>query len=118
MSTHESLVVNHSVRTSLAPAGARWYEIRNPNEFPTIFEQNAFTDRETSVWMASIAMDHAGDIGLGFSQSSSGIHPGISFTGRGPSDALKHRGAAGADCCRQWFTDRRKSPGRLSWLGD
>jgi hypothetical protein len=81
MSTHESLVVNHSVRTSLAPAGARWYEIRNPNEFPTIFEQNAFTDRETSVWMASIAMDHAGDIGLGFSQSSSGIHPALSIAG-------------------------------------
>jgi hypothetical protein len=38
--------------------------------------------------MASIAMDHAGDIGLGFSQSSSAIHPGISFTGRVPSDAL------------------------------
>ena len=81
MSTHESLVVNHSVRTSLAPAGARWYEIRNPNKFPTIFEQNAFTDRETSVWMASIAMDHAGDIGLGFSQSSSGIHPAVSIAG-------------------------------------
>jgi hypothetical protein len=88
MSTHESLVVNHSVQTSLAPAGVRWYEIRNPNKIPTIFQQSTFTDHETSVWMASIAMDHGGDIGLGFSQSSSGIHPGISFTGRVPSDPL------------------------------
>jgi hypothetical protein len=88
MSTHESLVVNHAVQTSLAPAGVRWYAIRNPHKIPTIFQQSTFTDHETSVWMASIAMGHVGDIGLGFSQSSSGIHPGISFTGRVPGDPL------------------------------
>jgi hypothetical protein len=88
MSTHESLVVNHSVRPSLAPAGVRWYEIRDPNETPTVFQQSTFTDGGKSVWMASIAMDKAGDIGLGFSQSSSSIHPAISFTGRVPSDPL------------------------------
>ena len=38
--------------------------------------------------MASIAMGHVGDIGLGFSQSSGGIHPGISLTGRVPRDPL------------------------------
>jgi len=88
MSTHESLVVNHSVRASLAPAGVRWYEIRDPNQTPTVFQQSTFTDGDKSVWMASIAMDKAGDIGLGFSQSSSSIHPAISFTGRVPSDPL------------------------------
>jgi hypothetical protein len=88
MSTHESLVVNHSVQTSLAPAGVRWYEIRDPDEAPTVFQQGTFTDGDRSVWMASIAMDRVGDIGLGFSQSSSGIHPAISFTGRVPSDPL------------------------------
>jgi hypothetical protein len=38
-------------------------------------------------------MDKAGDIGLGFSQSSSSIHPAISFTGRVPSDPLNTMGS-------------------------
>jgi hypothetical protein len=88
LSTHESLVVNHSVWTSHAPAGIRWYEIRDPNGTPAVFQQSTFTDGDRSVWMASIAMDQMGDIGLGFSQSSGGIHPGIAFTGRVPSDPL------------------------------
>jgi hypothetical protein len=88
MSSHESLVVNHSVQTSLAPSGVRWYEIRHPNQTPFAFQQGTVTDNDTSLWMASIAMDHVGDISLGFSQSSSSIHPSISFTGRVPSDPL------------------------------
>lgn len=88
LSTHESLVVNHSVWTSHAPAGIRWYEIRDPNGTPAVFQQSTFTDGDRSVWMASIAMDQVGDLGLGFSQSSGGIHPGIAFTGRVPSDPL------------------------------
>jgi hypothetical protein len=35
-----------------------------------------------------MAEDKNGDIGLGYSASSSSIHPGIRFTGRMPSDAL------------------------------
>jgi hypothetical protein len=86
LSDHESLVVNHSVWTSHAPAGIRWYEVRDPNGTPSVFQQSTFTDGGKSVWMASIAMDQVGDIGLGFSQSSSSMHPGIAFTGRVPSD--------------------------------
>jgi hypothetical protein len=92
LGSHESLVVNHSVQTSLAPSGVRWYEIRRPNQTPFVFQQGTFTDNDTSVWMASIAMDHAGDIGLGFSQSSGSIHPSIAFTGRVSSDPLDTMG--------------------------
>jgi hypothetical protein len=38
--------------------------------------------------MGSIAMDKVGDLGLGFSESSSTIHPTVGFTGRTPSDPL------------------------------
>ena len=86
--THESLVVNHSVQTSVAAAGVRWYEIRDPNGTPNVYQQSTFTDGDRSIWMASIAMDNAGDIGLGFSDSSSTIHPSIGYTGRLASDAL------------------------------
>jgi len=92
-SSHESLVVNHSVQTSRAPAGVRWYEIRDPNGTPTVFQQGTFTDGNRSVWMASIAMDRLGDIGLGFSESSAGMHPAVAFTGREAKDPLNVMGS-------------------------
>src|SRR5260370_42021003 len=39
-------------------------------------------------WMGSIGMDHVGDSAVGFSVSSTGLFPSISFTGRVPGDAL------------------------------
>jgi hypothetical protein len=38
--------------------------------------------------MSSAAMDKTGDIGMGYSVSSSTIFPSIRFTGRQPSDPL------------------------------
>jgi hypothetical protein len=38
--------------------------------------------------MGSIAMDKVGNMALGFSESSSSIHPKVAFTGRTPSDPL------------------------------
>src|SRR2546427_2311688 len=86
--THESLVVNHSVKSSLAASGVRWYEIRNPNGTPAVFQQSTFTSGSNSLWMGSIEMDKAGDMALGFSESSSSIHPSIAYTGRVLTDPL------------------------------
>jgi hypothetical protein len=86
--THESLVVNHAVKTSVAAAGVRWYEIRNPNGTPNVFQHGTLTSGSTSLWMGSIAMDKVGDMAVGFSESSSAIHPKIAYTGRVPTDAL------------------------------
>lgn len=85
---HESLVATHSVKVGTTPSGVRWYEIRNPNSAPTVYQQGTVTSGGGSLWMGSIAMDKAGNISLGFSQSSSKIHPGIAYTGRVPSDPL------------------------------
>jgi uncharacterized membrane protein len=84
---HESLVVNHSV-TAGSSVGLRWYELRNPNGNPTIFQQGTYAPDSAYRWMGSIAMDHAGNIGLGYSVSSSTTHPGIRYTGRLAGDAL------------------------------
>lgn len=84
--THESLVVNHSVTTSVAQAGVRWYEIRSPNSAPTVFQQGTLTNGSLSLWMGSIATDKVGDMAVGFSESSNLIHPRIAFTGRVPGD--------------------------------
>jgi len=84
---HESLVVSHSVMTSKAASGERWYEIRDPNGTPKVFQQGTFTSGGNSLWMGSIDMDKAGDIALGFSESNaSTLHPSIAFTGRVPTD--------------------------------
>jgi hypothetical protein len=88
MLSHESLVVNHSVRTSAAVSGVRWYEIRDPNGSPFAYQQGNITNSNLALWMGSVAMDKLGDIAAGFSQSSATTHPAIAFTGRVPSDPL------------------------------
>lgn len=78
---HEALVVNHAITT-----GVRWYELRDPNGTPTIFQQGTFAPDASTRWMGSVAMDRSGDIALGYSVSSASVFPSIYFTGRVPSD--------------------------------
>jgi hypothetical protein len=86
---HESLVVSHSVMTSKAASGERWYEIRDPNGTPKVFQQGTFTHGGNSLWMGSIDTDKEGDMALGFSESNATtLHPSLAFTGRVPTDPL------------------------------
>jgi len=85
---HEALVVNHSVATG-ASVGVRWYELRRPLSGAfTLYQQGTFAPDSTYRWMGSGAMDQAGDIGIGYSASSSSLFPAIRYTGRVSSDAL------------------------------
>lgn len=92
--TFESLVVNHSVQVGSGghhrsgQTGVRWYEIRDPNGTPTVFQEGTWAPDSNFRWMGSIAEDKAGDIALGYSVSSSQIHPAIRFAVRTPSDPL------------------------------
>lgn len=86
---HESLVVSHSVMTSKAASGERWYEIRDPNGKPKVFQQGTFTSGGNSLWMGSVDMDKEGDIALAYSESNATtLHPSLAFTGRVPTDPL------------------------------
>jgi hypothetical protein len=78
---HESLVTTHSVVAGSA-VGVRWYELRNPGGTPTVYQQGTYAPDSTYRWMASAAMDRNGGIAIGYSASSSSIHPGIRYTGR------------------------------------
>ncbi len=80
---HEALVVSHSITT-----GYRWYEIRDPNGTPTVFQQGTFAPDANTRWMGSIAMDKSGNIGLGYTLGSSTVFPSVYFTGRNPGDPL------------------------------
>jgi hypothetical protein len=84
---HEALVVNHSI-TAGSSVGVRWYELRTPNATPTVYQQGTFAPDASYRWMGSAAMDKAGNLAVGYSVSSSSLHPGINFTGRAPTDPL------------------------------
>jgi hypothetical protein len=88
---HEALVANHSVSIGSGKnkhAAVRWYELRSPgNGTFSIFQQATFSPDNTFRFMGSIAMDKVGDIALGYSASSSAIHPAIRYAVRAPTDA-------------------------------
>jgi hypothetical protein len=85
--TYESLVVDHSV-TAGSSVGMRWYEIRNPGGNPNVFQSGTYAPDASFRWMGSISQDQSADMIMGFSISSSSLHPGISYTGRLAGDAL------------------------------
>ena len=86
-SDHDRAVVNHAVASG-SQVAVRWYELYDPAGSVTVNQQGTFAPDTTFRWMASMAEDKNGDIGLGYSASSSSIHPAIRFTGRVPSDTL------------------------------
>jgi hypothetical protein len=86
---HETLTAAHTVDRGDGNAGVRWYEIRNPNATPQLFQQSTFTDpAKVSVWMPGLAMDKAGDMVLGMSRASTAVFPGVSLTGRLVTDPI------------------------------
>jgi hypothetical protein len=92
---HEAMVVNHAVSTGHKNAsGIRWYELRSPGTGRfSIFQQGTFAPDTSWRWMGSIAMDKIGDIAVGYSVSSSTIHPGIRYAVRRPRDRAGTLGA-------------------------
>ncbi len=94
--TYQTMVATHSVAVGTSRknpyTGVRWYEVRNPGGTPVVYQQSTFSPDTTFRWMPSIAMDKAGNMALGYSASSSAIHPAIRYTGRLFTDALNTMG--------------------------
>jgi hypothetical protein len=87
----ESLWANHTVAENSAvgyPTGIRWYEIREPNGAPTIYQQGTFQPDSNYRWMGSLAVDRFGNLALGYSVSSASMYPAIRYTGRTVNDPL------------------------------
>src|SRR5207302_9814819 len=87
---HASLVVNHSIVAG-SSVGVRWYELRNVTSAtsdPVLYQQGTYAPDSSYRWMGSAAMDGNGDIGLGYSVSSSAIHPAVRYTAHAISDPL------------------------------
>jgi len=86
---HESLVVNHTVDADGNDhAGIRWYEIRDPQTSPFIYQQSTYAPDADHRWMGSAAMDRTGNLALGFSVTGPSTSPSIRYAGRLATDPL------------------------------
>ena len=86
---YEALVTNQSVEALPGVAGVRWYEIRRTNGQYSVFQQGTYAPNDgVHRWMGSIAMDHNGNMALGYSVVNGvDVRPGIRYTGRSAGDA-------------------------------
>jgi len=84
---YDSLVLTHTVSVD-KHTGVRWYELRNLDSSPTVFQQGTYSPDSNFRWMPSIAQDQFGDIAVGYSVSSSAMYPSIRYSGRAASDPL------------------------------
>jgi len=86
--THESVVLSHVCEYSSRRA-MRWYEVRiNSSDVSSIYQQGTYSPDSTHRWMGAVAINANGDIGMGYSASSSSLYPSIRVTGRNSSDTL------------------------------
>ncbi len=79
----ESVVAVHSVNTSSGGGGVRWYEFRiGPRRDVQLYQQGTYAPDSSFRWMASPAMDRAGNIGIGYSFGGTPHFAGQRFAGR------------------------------------
>jgi hypothetical protein len=95
--TNISLVVNHAVMADQGQSAINWvlFNLDDHGSNPaqptaldkTLVEESVYAPDAENRWMGGIAVDGSGNIGLGFSKSSSDMHPQIEITGRTLEDA-------------------------------
>jgi len=86
---HQSLVTNHTVDVGADRGAVRWYEVRDPETAPAIYQQGTFAPADTlNRWLGSAAMDASGNLAIGYSVSNTTTSPSIRFSGRLAGDPL------------------------------
>jgi len=93
LGTHEAMVVNQTVSVGSnnnPPTGVRWYELDTSASGAgdwSLGQAGTYAPSDgSSRWMGSVAMDHHGDMFLGYSVGSSSVAPSIAYTGRQAGD--------------------------------
>jgi PKD repeat protein len=69
-------------------AGIHWFELRKTGGVWSLHQEGVYAPDSDHRWMGSIAMDHVGNVALGYSVSSNNTYPSIRYTGRLASDPL------------------------------
>jgi hypothetical protein len=85
----ESSVCNFSVMGG-AQGAPRWFELKNITNGPVTINQEGTYAPADGVWrwMGSVAMDHSGDLAVGYSASNTTTDPQIRYAGRLSTDPL------------------------------
>ena len=79
----ESLVAVHSVDTAAGGGGVRWYEFRlDGQRQPQLFQQGTYAPDGGYRWLASPAIDRAGNIVIGYSYGDAAHFPGQRIAAR------------------------------------
>src|SRR5581483_10885843 len=87
LGNRESLVAVHSVNTTAGGGGVRWYEFRiDKQRAVSLFQQGTYAPDKFFRWMASPAIDRAGNIGIGYSFGGTPNFAGQRFAGRVAGD--------------------------------
>ncbi len=88
--TYESIVLTHVVDVDGDDlAGLKWYELRKPNNGQwTIYQEGTVSTDDNHRFMASIAIDASGNIGIGYSMMGEEKHLSLAYTGRLKDDPL------------------------------
>jgi len=89
--THNSMTVTFNVDVDGNDrSGIRWIELRTDGVNPwTIFQEGTYAPADNnSRFMGSLAMDAAGNMGMGFQIASGTLPVGIRYTGRFDGDPL------------------------------
>ena len=94
--THMSLVINHAVLADAQQSAINWVhlDLDNGGTIPTqptplnkrIIDQGTYAPDSDNRWMGGIAIDGSGNIGVGFSKSSSATYPQVEISGRSLGD--------------------------------
>ena len=87
--THQVLVSNLVTDVDgTNHGGIRWFELRKTGGGWGVHQQGTFAPDIHHRWMGSAAMDGSGNIGIGYSISSTTLFPSIRFAARLASDPL------------------------------
>lgn len=113
--TYESFLVSHTIRvaenTGNNRTGVRWYELRdNGGGTPSIYQSGTIEpDSVLFRFMPSIAQDHDANAAVGYSDSSTTVHPGLkaswwslSNSGQQPIEMSLYRGGGDSVSARNW----------------
>ncbi|MGI8588658.1 MAG: S-layer homology domain-containing protein [Chloroflexia bacterium] len=88
LADREELAATMSVDTGGGHAGVRWYEIWNPAGQPTLHQQGTYAPDSDNRWMASLGVDHDGNIAMGYTVSGPSTWPALRYAGRLTTDPL------------------------------
>lgn len=81
--THRSMLATHTVDVGNGRAGIRWYELRESGGTWSLYQEGTFAPNDGEHrFMPSIAMNAAGDIGLGYMVSSTNTYVSTAVAGQ------------------------------------